>query len=162
MEEKINQQQAMEYLNQLNSKPLAYGTKFHNWDLYDIGFGNCVNVPCELRPGTFKNVAEFTLHILCRFKIINRGTIRSVKRYYEDTPSEEFGHDIQHLIGKKIKRVGLSDKNDLWLDLDDYWIVFATFETGEESWRFMPRDRQHPHLVAADTWLELNYWPESN
>lgn len=156
MEKILNQQQAIEYLNQLINQPLAYGIKSPDMDLYDFGFGGCVNVPSTFKPNKVRKLSEYVLHVTCRFKIIGRGNKQYTKRYYEDTSHEEFHADIQHLLGLKVKRVGLSDKNDLWLDLGEVWIVFATFEIGEESWRFFTCDKRDPHLVAADTWLELN------
>ena len=79
------------------------------------------------------------------------------ERFYEDTPSEIFQKEVERLIGLCPKRVGLSDKNDLWLDFGDYWVVFATFEDGEESWRLFTPGSAEPHWVVSDSWLRLDY-----
>ena len=60
------------------------------------------------------------------------------------------------MIGLSVERIALSDKNDLWLDLNKYWIVFITREDQEESWRFFEPRSKLPHLVASDAWLEMN------
>ena len=63
---------------------------------------------------------------------------------------------IRHLIGREIMELGLSEKNDLWLDLGDCRIVWTTIENGEESWRFLAADTNIPHLVVSNSWMELN------
>lgn len=126
-------------------------------DLYDFGFGGFIEVPSFFKPGRIRRMHKLILHVTCRFKIIHRVGVKCIDRYYEDTPCEEFHTNIQSLIGLTVKRVGLSDKNDSWLDFGDYWIAFATFETNEESWRYFTWDNFDPHLVAADTWLEFHH-----
>lgn len=34
-------------------------------------------------------------------------------------------------------------------------MVFATFENGEESWRYFTCNKDEPHLVASDLGLEF-------
>ncbi len=150
MEESI-QEEALAFLNRLVGAPLRYAWKSRDTELYEFAFGELhdkVN-----RHGEKVQVGTHLLHILCRFKVIWRNGVRKVDRYYEDTPYDEFQSEIQRLIGLKVTRVGLSDKNDLWLDLGDYWIVFATDEGGDESWRFFSAFREVPHLVVSDSWI---------
>ena len=64
--------------------------------------------------------------------------------------------NIRHLIGREIMKLGLSEKNDLWLDLGDCRIVWITIENGEESWRFLAADTNIPHLVVSHSWMALN------
>ena len=146
--------QEMEFLELLIDKPLCYGIKSPDMDLYDFGFGPLRHVPCRQDPK--REVGTFTLHVTCRFKIICKIGKSRVQRFYEDTASEEFHCAIQPVIGLPVKRVALSDKNDLWLDLGDYWIVFATFENGKESWRFFTFTDDTRHLVASDRWMTLD------
>ena len=63
---------------------------------------------------------------------------------------------IRCLIGREIMELGLSEKNDLWLDMGDCRIVWTTVENGEESWRFLAADTNVPHLVASNSWMEVN------
>lgn len=147
-------QKANMFLQTLLDQPLCYGIKSPDTELYDFGFGRLVEVT-SLR-GEKREICTHILHVLCRFKVIWRNGERRVEKYYEDTPCEKFHSEIKRLIGLPVKRVGLSDKNDLWLDFGDYWVVFATTEDGEESWRFFTSDKDGPHLVASDSWLDLS------
>lgn len=151
---KNERQRALAFLQRLINQPLCYGIKSPDMDLYDFGFGKhteIVNWRNEKQ-----DVCVFTLHVTCRFKIIWRNGKRRVDKYYEDTPCEEFHSEIKRLIGLHVKRVGLSDKNDLWLDFGDYWVVFVTFEDVEESWCFFTFDESNTYLVASDSYLDLS------
>lgn len=141
---------ALEFLQTLVDQPLCYGLKSPNMDLYDFGFGNLMTVQEN------EEVCTHVLHVICRFKVIWKNGERRVYKYTEDTPCEKFHSEIKHLIGMKVNRVALSDKNDLWLDFGDYWVVFVTFETGEESWRFFTFNMDDPHLVASNSWLRFS------
>lgn len=151
----ISQNFAIEYLKGLVGQPLLYALKSPDTELYDFGFGE----PIEKvnRQGKQFEVGSHILHVLCRFEVICRKGMHRIDRYYEDTPLEEFQKGIQHLIGHKVTRIALSDKNDLWVEFDfgNYWAVFATFENKEESWRYFSADIKKPHLVASDTYLEF-------
>ena len=141
-----NREKAIAYLQTLIGQTLHYALKSPDMDLYDLGFG--------APEADFR----YVLHATCRFKVIWRNGERRTDKYYEDTPSEEFHSAIQRLIGWKVTRVGLSDKNDLWLDFGDgdCWAVFVTFENNEESWRFFTYHSDDPHLVASDSWLDFH------
>lgn len=145
---------AIDFLHTLVGLPLCYAIKSPDTELYDFGFGNLVEV--SSKQGNRKKIGTHMLHVLCRFKIIWKRGERRVDRYYEDTPCEVFHFEVSRLIGLKVIRVALSDKNDLWLDFGDYWVVFATFESGEESWRFFTSDIDVSHLVVSDSWLEFS------
>ena len=142
----------IEYLRTLVDLPLCYGAKSPDMELYIFEFGRLVQIEGHRGP---VEVGTHRLHVICRFKVIWRKGEHRVDIYTEDTPAEEFREGISPLIGAKVKRIALSDKNDLWLDLGNWWVVFATFEDEEESWRFFTSDDNDPHLVASDT--ELSY-----
>lgn len=144
----------LEFLQTLVDQPLCYGLKSPNLDLYDFGFGNVVSVVDS--QGKEQKVYTHILHIICRFKVISKNGEHRVDKYYEDTPCEKFHSEIKRLIGMKVRRVELSDKNDLWLDFGDYWVVFVTFGNGEESWRLFTSNINVPHLVAANSWLRFS------
>ena len=133
---------------------MLYAIKSPDTDLYDFEFGELVEV--VNRRGTQKKIGTHILHAIGRFKVIWKNGEHRVDKYYEDTSCEKFHAKIQHLFGLKVKRVTVSAKNDLWLDFGDYWIVFATFENGEESWRFFTSGTDTPHLVASDSWLHFS------
>lgn len=146
---------ALKYLQTLVGQPINYAYKASDLDLYDFGFGSTIE---KLNwQGEECQVCSFVLHATCRFEIIHRpnGVTKCVERFYEDTLSEDFRSSICRLFGLKVMRVALSDKNDLWLDFGEYWIVFATFENGEESWRFFALAKDMPHLVASNLWLDM-------
>lgn len=141
----------LEFLQTLVGQPLCYGIKSPDMDLYDLGFGS--GVVDITSYGEEKEDWTYILHVTCRFKVIWRNGERRIDKYYEDTPCEKFHSEIKRLIGLKVKRVALSSKNDLYLDFGDYWIVFVTFEDGEESWRFFTSIPNSPHLIATDSEL---------
>lgn len=144
-------QDAVDSLHSLTEQPLLFAIKSPDTDLYDFEFGELVEVANRL--GDKKKIGTHILHVICRFKVIWKNGEHRVDKYYEDTSCEKFHAEIQHLFGLRVKRVALSEKNDLWLDFGDYWVVFATYENGEESWRFFTSDIDTPHLVASNTWL---------
>ena len=153
MEMKCTQEQALHYLENLVGQPLRYGLKSYDMDLYDFGFGEELETTnCW---GETRSVNLHNLHILCNFKVIYKAK-KGHKTYYGNTHKKEFELDIQDIVGLSVKRVALSDKNDLWLDFGDYWVVFTTNEDAEESWRYFITGKENPHLVVADTWLEFN------
>ena len=145
---------ALNFLHVLIKQPLIYAIKSPDTELYDFGFGQPVEVLNQ--QGKQKIIGTYTLHALCRFKVICRSCEHKVDKYYEDTPCEKFHSEINRLIGLKVRRVELSNKNDLWLDFGNYWVVFATFENGEESWRVFTSNIDIPHLVASDSWLHFS------
>ena len=147
----ISKKKAMSFLRALIDQPLCYGVKSPNIDLYDFGFGDQHEI--TNRSGEIRKCCTYILHITCRFKVICKCKKHPPVNYYEDTPCDTFHANIRDLIGLKVKRIALSDKNDLWLDLEEYWIVFATFENGEESWRYFTFSEESPHLIASNTWL---------
>ena len=153
MAEHITTLAANDMLQCLVGKSFQYGIKSQGCELYDFGFGELINVPNS--KGEDRTVCLHTLHVTCRFKVISKNRERRIDRYFEDTLSEEFHVNIQKLVGLYVKRIALSDKNDLWLDLEDYWVVFATFEDGEESWRYFSPGSGMPHIVASDLWICL-------
>lgn len=142
-------------LERIIGQPLQYGYMNQKFGLYDFGFGDYIEIPgWNDKPRT---VCPQTLHVICPFKVIWKNGEHRVDRYYEDTPSETFHIGVQCLVSRCVKRVALSDKNDLWLDFGDYWVVFVTLENGEESWRFFTPGSSLPHLVVSNSWLRLDY-----
>ena len=147
-------QDAILFLEELVSQPLCYGFKSPDTELYDFGFGTVVEV--DSWRGGKKTMCAQTIHALCRFRIIQKIGVTRSEWYYEDTPQHKFNQDIAPLIGLCVKRIALSEKNDLWLDLGDYWIVFVTYETEDESWRFFISNIEQPHLVASNSWIRFD------
>lgn len=145
---------AKELLNLIISKPLVYAIKSPDTELYDFGFGDLV--PYVGYKYESRKISMYTLHSLCRFVLIDKVNNKK-KKFYEDTPVEQFQQSFTPLLGKCVKRIALSEKNDLWIDFSEYWVVFASFENSSESWRFFSADRSLPHLVASNTTLELIY-----
>ena len=156
MENKVSQE-AQNFLNQIVGLPLINAMKSTEIDLqglYAFGFGQYQE---DNRYWKGEEFPTYILHVLCRFKVIWKNGQKRVDIYYEDTPNEEFDAGIKSLIGLKVKRVGLSEKNDLWLDFGDYWIVFATYENAEESWRLLTFvNEKNIHLAATDVCLEFD------
>ena len=137
------------FLDSIIGQKLAYAIKSPDTELYDFGFGE------ERETEDKRMLPPYILHVLCRFKIIHKDGSRKVNVCHEDTTPETFNKKIEPLLGLSVKRVGLSDKNDLWLDFGAYWVVFATFEEDDEAWRFFISGSDEPHLVATSNVLEF-------
>lgn len=101
-------QNAIKMIGTLNGQPLLYALKSPDTELYDFGFGNLVD--SVNRHGIRKEIAEVSLHILCRFKVIWQNHERGVDEYFEDTPSKLFHSEIKRLIGLTVRRTALSKK----------------------------------------------------
>lgn len=144
MEQYCTRDEANIYLQKLIGQPLCYGIKSYDMDLYDLGFGEAANHPA------------FAIHSTSEIKLIQRTQDKKTKIFNGNSCYIDFSNNINPLIGLSVERIALSDKNDLWLDLNKYWIVFITREDQEESWRFFEPRSKLPHLVVSDTWLEMN------
>lgn len=148
----MNQSDALVILNKLIGQPFLYGIQSPDVVLFDLGFGDYMSVKKMM--GSECEVASYTLHAVCGIKIIHTKVSLQTEEFIGNSP-QEFNSSIQQLIGNTILRIALSSKNDLWLDLDDYWLVLVTNEDNQESWRcFTPSSTQN-HLVASDTWIHL-------
>lgn len=142
-------------LKPMLGQPLHYSRVHIEYDMFEFGFGPLFR---QLGPnGMYRMVCPYTIHTQVPYLTIKDRKRRRAKDYYWDTTPEVFYRGTKKLIGLEVKRVGLSEKNDLWIDLGDYWIVFPTYENGEESWRFFTPGSDRPHLVASDSWVSLEY-----
>ncbi len=168
---------ANSFLQMLVGQPLLCSWKFPYWDdLFEIGFGNWVckdnnindlltfplgrwllALPEFSRKGRTNKGCEYAIHAMCPIKVIWRKGKHKVKVFDENTSPVSFYEMTKSLTGMVVKRVSLSPKNDLWIDLDAVWIVIVTNEDEEESWRFIPPKQNEPHLVVASTWYSFDY-----
>ena len=138
--------------NELVGLPIQYGIKSPDMFFFDIGFGDSIIVPDY--DGTPREVSEYALHYECYCEVIWRDGSKQIEKLYDDTSCDKFHAIIKKLIGHPIKRVGLSTKNDLWLDLGVCWMVFITNEDDNESWRFFSlKDEEAPHIIASKVLL---------
>lgn len=138
-----------EFVSELEGWSFVYGIKSPDMGLYDFGF-----VKAEDAKSYDGNVdsCRYILHAMCRFKIIWRNGTSKVEKYYEDTPADVFREKVKRILGLPIHRSSLSEKNDLWLDLGECRIVFATYEEQEaDSWVLFVRGLKGPFLAATDT-----------
>lgn len=145
----------LEYLQHLKGMRLLFLRKIVDTELYEFVFGSTIK---ELGNGKLKLDGEsYVLHVLCNFEIIRKNDNSSYRRaYYEDTPHNIFYDESRCIKGLDVRRVELSKKNDLWLDLGEYWIVFATNDDGEESWRIFMSSSNSPHLIASNCWINFD------
>ena len=137
----ITSETATNYLNYLVGESLCYGIKSPGLNLYDFGFGNL---------GEATEGCKYSLHIICRFKIIWKRKDRRIEKYDGETSPEEFQTKINPLLNLKVKSVVLGNKNNLHLDMGDYRIVFFTWKEEEESWRFLSFNEERYHIYASD------------
>ena len=152
MSMRIDKSTAIFQLRTLLGYTLSETLKSPDTELYEFVFEK----PSESRAQKMNNT--YLIHALCSFKVMWRLGEKRVVRFYGDTSITEFQSKIQCLHGHEVKRIDLSDKHDLWIDFGDYWVVFVTDESDEESWRFFKwRSPQLPHMVASNAWFELVY-----
>ena len=141
-------------LHKLIGCSMCYGLKSPDICFYDIGFGEC-NV-IEERDKRKRFLSSFAIHASCCIKIIEIENKKTSSIYSENTTSEEFHNGIEHLIGLTIKRISLSSKNDLWIDMGRYWLVIITYEDEMESWRFFSPIEESSHLVVTSYSIETS------
>lgn len=151
-----NFEKIQNYLDEIVGLSLSQGFKLPGFDdMYIFGFGS---IREEERRGKKVKIAQYNIHAQCSFLIEYRDGSRRVDKYSEETSSEKFEFDIKKLIGLTVQYAKLSEKNDLFLRVGEYRIIFATWENSEESWRYLlTTDRNSPHLIASDTSLEMYY-----
>ena len=144
---------ALSFVQILVGKMLCYGIKSPDTDLYDFGFSQKKHVddPWEIPVEEH----DLILHATCNFDVVCKNGIRRVDKYHADTPCEEFNSEITNIIGLCVKRVAVGTGNNLWLDFGDYWVVFITFDDGEESWRLFSPIEDGKHLVATNINLDF-------
>lgn len=135
------------FLDGLVGETLRYAVKLPDCELYDFGFGKW-KIEQDAY-GSCKESCTYVLHVICRFQIIWQGEDKHIDTYYEDSSHELFRCVAAQLMGLTVSRVALSSKNDLWLDLGRCWIVFATWDEPDESWRIFLPCSGSPHLVAS-------------
>ena len=133
----------------LVGQQLRYGLKSPDMDLYDLGFGN--EIVFINSNGEQQEAYQYTLHLVCGIFIYWKDGHK--EEFYGDTSPQVFQQSIQQLIGEEVRRVALSDKNDLWLDFRRCHIVIVTYENNDESWRLFTPGVDSSHLVASDRWL---------
>lgn len=144
---------ALKYLQAIVGQPIGYGIKSPDLDLYDFGFGNAIEIwnAGDVLGGRY----SFVLHAICSFKIVEKSTQRAF-RYYGDSLPEKFHFYFKSLLGLRVEKIELNNKNDLKIDFGDVYIVFYTIEDGDESWRFFTSKEEDPHLVASNLWLRFD------
>ena len=147
--------EAIQYLQKVVDVSLIYGIKSPDTELFDLGFGAYMK---RIRSdGTCMDFPSYALHILCEIKVIWKKGKRATYYYDASTSVSEFDLAMRRLFGLKVRRVELSDKNDLWLDFGDCWVVLITHESGQESWRFITSNKSEAHLVVSDVWQQFVY-----
>lgn len=133
-------------IESLVGQQFRYGLKSPDVDLYDLGFGR--DVVFVNANGKRQEACQFTLHLVCGIFAYWKDGRKD--EFYGNTPPLVFQKSIQGLIGEKVRRVALSDKNDLWLDLGQCNIVIVTLDSDDESWRLFTPGLDAPHLVASN------------
>ena len=167
-----SQEKYLSFIQRLVGQPIEYVYKHPQWcDLFEFGFGKWVanenhDALSDFAFGKWLNNhlevhedgkrTEYVIHTVCPIKVVWRKRNKRIEVIDEQTDSAILSNVAKHLTGQTIKRVGLSDKNDLWLDLDEVWIIIVTEEDDEESWRLFTADVKKPHLVASNSWIEFD------
>lgn len=137
---------ALTVLQKLVGCCFRYGLKAYDMDLFDLGFGDDVSfVNCL---GDKQLACRYALHFTCGIKLFWKDGC--VDEYDALADSKQFSSAVKPLIGRKVNRIALSDKNDLWIDLSLCNIVIVTYEDDIESWRFFSPGTGNSHLIASE------------
>ncbi|MDD6034240.1 MAG: hypothetical protein PUC47_12335 [Oscillospiraceae bacterium] len=145
-----NRLSVLDFLRTLVGQQLRYGIKSPDMDLYDFGFGEWMQYTGV--NGEMHDVCTLTLHVACGFRVFWKDG--GCLTFDANTSSEAFHFAVKRILGLRVKRVWLSDKNDLRLDFGECRVVFITREDGEESWRCFRMDGDGAHLVASNLLLD--------
>ena len=137
------QEQLENTAQRLTGTKLAYAEKNADNESFDFGFGE-----------TAGKDFTYALHVTCSFDVIPRDEAleagERVRVFGYDASAAEFQNYISAFFGKEIIRVAVNEKNDLWLDLGDYWVVFDTDEySDDEAWRLTETASGAPALIAS-------------
>ena len=144
----INLRQRVTILEGLS---LKYGVKSPDMDLYDLGFGR--DLVFRDKFGKPHNVCQYVIHIVCGIRLFWKDGRR--EEYTKDSSYLAFQNSIHKFIGEPIRRVALSEKNDLWLDFGQCSMAIITHEDADESWRLFAPYSGNKHLVATNIRLCL-------
>lgn len=145
--------QTLNYLNNLIGQPLRYGIKSPDTELYDFGFGDIIESYDIF--GRKRSVCNYALHTICDFDVISKHGQRKVDSFDGNSDDQVFSVEIKTLIGLKVEKISLDEKNNLTLDFGNYEIVFYTLDDDEESWRILEPGVDKLHLVAANSWIRF-------
>lgn len=149
----IERNDAEHMLHDLVGQALCYGLKSPDMFFYDMGFGKCEII--ESLNHRRQLLSTFAIHASCYLKVIERECHKSIL-FSGNSNSEDFHEVIERLCGLTVKRIALSPKNDLWIDLGSIWLVFITVESEEESWRFFSPTQDSCHLVAKASVIQVH------
>lgn len=141
-----------EYLRCLVGRPLQYGIKRSDFDLFQLGFGECVAV--EKWQGQVLEINKFAVHFDSAIYLYWENG--NIDRFFSSTKEASFNAVISSLIGRRVRRIALSEKNDLWIDLGKCRMVIVTRDDEEESWRYFQPRTECPHLIASGSSLILS------
>lgn len=139
------------YLNCIVGTPLQYGFKHSDFDLFQLGFGDCVSF--EKWKGQTLAINRYAIHFDSAIYLYWKHG--GVDRFDSSTADNVFSSAISKLIGTHVKKIALSEKNDLWIDLGECRIAVVTRDDCEESWRFFQPRTENPHLIASSVTLIL-------
>ena len=101
-------------LQKLVGKPICYGIKSANMEFFDIGVGNCDII--KISDSKTQFLSSYAIHASCCIKISDRENANKAVTYSGESLCEDFHNEMKNLIGLTVKRISLSEKNDLWID----------------------------------------------
>ena len=140
------------YLASIVGTPFQYCIKNSNLDLFQLGFGEVVAVESD-NTQTLE-INKYAIHFDSAIYLYWKNGM--VDRFYSDSHAQVFNEALSCLIGKKVNRIKLSSKNDLWIEFEDCKMVIVTRDDEDESWRFLLPRTNYPHLIASSISLVLD------
>lgn len=148
---KIKQNEAEDLLCTIIGQPLLFGIKSPDMLFFDFGFGDIV--PAHFDAGA-KWIGRYSLHADCRVKIIEIITGREWLFSSNDS-NEFFQNSLINLINHRVKKFFIEERNNLRIEIGDYWIVCETWDGDEESWRYFEHytDKAHCIGTSENLWL---------
>ncbi len=147
---KLSQNESYPYLSVIIGTTLNYGTKSPDFSLYNLGFGT--EIMREDYKGNLCAFSEYSIH--CVEGIVLYSNHKRQEYGYEDLQFT-FESAISPFVGLVVRKITLSDKNDLWIDMGKCQLVIVTSEDNEESWRFLSSAHGY-HIISSNKWIELD------
>lgn len=135
---------AQKILNNLVGTELKYGWKSHDMDFFAFDFGETVKIKNLL--GQECEAGRYSIHLTCDILVCRNDGCRCL--YNSQTDHRVFAKDIKMFIGSRVKGVALTQSNGLKLLFEDCTLEIVCRDDGDESWRFLERQNDAPHIVS--------------
>lgn len=136
---------AIRRLDEIIGYPLIYTIKSPDMDLCNFGFGFAGEYPSAKHDSTYVRPI-FAIHSVCLVSLQDKRT-GITEHIFEDTPHTVFGNTFHNVLGGIVKRVAITKRGNLSVELESHIIKFTATYIDEENWRFFRLESPEKHIV---------------